>query len=202
MPRRSIDDSRPFAVDSRRFAVDEPGDLDFLLLRQDGVLTWRQARRHLSEKAVRHRVRSGRWQVAHRGVYLTHSGPVTSQQRLWVASLAVGNGRTALLAGDTALDRLGLRGWKPRGIHVIVPATRVDSDPPAGVVVHRTRRLARRDVHLNGAPPCTMPARSMVDAARWARSDTEAITVIAATFQQRLVALCDVTPVLTTMKRL
>jgi len=190
-----------FGDDPRPFHPDKLGDLEFLLLRQDGVLAWRQARRFLSEKAVLHRVRSGRWRSAHRAVYVTHNGPITIKQQRWIASLAVGNGRPALLAGSTALAHLGLRGRHEGAIHVIVPAQRVDTDPPAGVIVHRTRRLIRQDVHLSGTPPCTMPARSMIDAAQWAATDAGAVTVIAATFQQRLVDLGDVRPVLARMKR-
>jgi hypothetical protein len=191
-----------FGDDPRLFRADRLGELEFLLLRQDGVLAWRQARRFLSEKAVRHRVRSGRWRLAHRAVYLAYNGPVTVKQRRWIASLAVGNGRPALLAGSTALTHLGLRGWPETAIHLLVPAQRADTDPPTGVIVHRTRRLTRRDVHFAGTPPCTMPARSMIDAAQWAATDAGAVTVVAATFQQRLVDLGDVRPVLATMKRL
>jgi len=43
---------------------------------------------------------------------------------------------------------------------------------------------------------CTSPARALVDAAQWARSDDAARTIIAACFQQRLVGLAEVTEVL------
>lgn len=188
--------------DPGRVAPDSLSDLDFLLLRQEGVIAWQQARRYLTEKTILHRVRSGRWRQAHRAVYVTHTGSVADGQRLWIASLAVGNGRPALLAGATALSQLGLRGYRSRRVHIIVPAGRQDTDPPRGVIVHRTRTLRPQDMHLAGAPPCTMPGRSMIDAAQWAASDAEAVTVIAATFQQRLVCLADVAPLLTRMRRL
>jgi hypothetical protein len=191
-----------FGDDPRLVHADRLGELEFLLLRQDGVLAWQQARRFLSEKTVLHRVRSGRWRLAHRAVYLTYHGPVTVKQRRWIASLAVGNGRPALLAGSTALAHLGLRGRPETAIHILLPAHCVDTDPPTGVIVHRSRRLTRRDVHDASAPPCTMPARSMIDAAQWAATDAGAVTVIAATFQQRLVGLEDVRPVLSARKRL
>lgn len=195
MACHSLDDPRPFSADAA-------GDLEFLLYRQEGVITWRQARRYLTEKTVRHRVRSGRWRQVHRAVYLTHSGPITDSQRLWVASLAVGNGRRALLGGLTALNSLGLRGRRTSALHVIVPAHRAATKPPVGVVVHRTRLLTRADAHLAGAPPCTMPARSMLDAAQWANRDRDAVAIIAATFQQRLVSVADVLPVLARFRRL
>jgi hypothetical protein len=177
-------------------------DLDLLLFRQSGVLSRRQALRYLSAKAIQHRLRSGRWRAAHRAVYLTHSGPLTGDQRLWVASLAVGGGRPSLLAGTTALALLGLRGYRSRLIHVLTPANRRDRDAPSDVVVHRTRALPRADRHLAASPPCTMPARSVLDAAQWARSDDEAVTIVAAAFQQRLVGRMDVEPVLARMPRL
>ncbi|MBB2941386.1 hypothetical protein FB565_001090 [Actinoplanes lutulentus] len=104
-----------------------------LLRRQQGVVAWQQARRWLSEKEVRHRVDSGRWQRAHRGVYLAHDGPISEPQRWWVASLATGEGRPALLAGITALSLRGFRRPNAHGdgtIHVLVADGRVDRDVP------------------------------------------------------------------------
>jgi hypothetical protein len=177
-------------------------DLDFLLFRQEGVIGRRQALRHMSEKAIRHRLQTGRWQFAHRGVYLTHNGPITEQQRRWVAALAVGHGYVATLGGLTALAVLGMRGRPSRQIHVLVSAVRQYRQPPPYVVVHRTRHLPPEDRHRMGSPPCTMPARSLIDAAQWARSDEEAVAVIAAGFQQRLVGAVDMEPVLARMTRI
>jgi hypothetical protein len=42
-------------------------DLEFLLFRQDGVLSLGQARRYLSAEAIRHRLAAGRWQRLRRG---------------------------------------------------------------------------------------------------------------------------------------
>ncbi|MDQ7904291.1 hypothetical protein RB614_07115 [Phytohabitans sp. ZYX-F-186] len=89
--------------DIHRFRPDEAGDLEFLLFHQDGVVSRRQALRYLCEKAIRHRLASGRWFLAHRAVYVTHAGPVSEHQRRWIAALAVGRGRAAPLAGLSAL---------------------------------------------------------------------------------------------------
>src|SRR5436189_10951 len=52
------------------------------------------------------------------------------------------------------------------------------------------------DVDERARLPCTTPARSAVDAACWARSDREAVTLLAMAFQQRLVGLDDIRRVL------
>jgi hypothetical protein len=169
-------------------------ELAILLFRQDDVLTRRQALRFLSPQAVRRRVDSGKWRAAHRGVLVAHNGPVTPRQRLWIAVLA--SGRVGYLAGATALELIGLRGYSERAVHVLLPADAQASNPPSGVRVHRTRALPEEDRRRVDRLPCTSPARSMVDAAQWARSDDAARTIVAACFQQRLVTLAEATGVL------
>ncbi|MEU8242011.1 type IV toxin-antitoxin system AbiEi family antitoxin domain-containing protein [Actinoplanes missouriensis] len=172
---------------------DTDPELRDLLRRQQSVITWQQARRLLSEKAIRHRVDSGRWQRAHRGVYLAHSGPITEPQRWWIAGLSAGEGGPALLAGSTALLICGLRRPRDRddtaAVHVLVPDSRVDRDMPLSVITHRTRHFPREYVRSPGYPPCTTAARSLIDAAQWALTDTAAITLVAAAVQQRVVGV-------------
>jgi hypothetical protein len=175
--------------------------LDLLLFRQSGVIARRQALRFLSPSAVRHRLASGRWRLAERGVYVTHSGPVTEQQRLVVASLAVGSGRPAVLAGTTALALDGMRGHRSRAVHVLLPWQRRDLAPPSGVVVHRTRCLPATDFYPRAMPPYTAAVRSLIDAAGWAATDDEAVTIIAAGYQQRLVAGAAIADALARMPR-
>jgi very-short-patch-repair endonuclease len=52
--------------------------------------------------------------------------------------------------------------------------------------VHRTQVLRRPDVCFT-VPPTTSAPRSVVDAASWARSDAEARTIVAMSYQQGLV---------------
>jgi hypothetical protein len=189
----------------RALPDDDAGEWEHLLFRQHGVVSRRQALRYLTDRAVRHRIRSGRWQNPHRGVFVTHGGPLTERQRKWIAVLAVGSvghGRGAILGGLSALGVLGMRRYSSPDIHVLIAAHKQETDPPRGVVVHRTRILPPEDRHMTGDPPCTMPARSLVDAAQWARSDRDAIAVIAAAFQQRLVGVQDMRPVLARMPRI
>jgi hypothetical protein len=170
-------------------------DLQLLLYQQSGVISRRQALRLLSGDTIRHRLATGRWRIAHRGIYLTHDvHQLDVAQRRWVASLAAGDGRPAALAGITALQLLGLHGFDSYewGAHVLIPGRFRDHDPPAFAFVHRTGTIGRDDVHRNATPPCTVAGRSIVDAAQWAGSDTLAAGIVAACFRQRLVMLDEV----------
>lgn len=186
-------------LDARPIPSDDDDEMTWLLFRQESVISWRQARRFLTESALRHRVRAGRWRRVHPRAYVTHSGPVTADQRLWIAVLAAGRG--AVLAGGTALAGYGLHRYAGPGIHLLVPARRHPSDLPPGVVVHRTTVLPGEDVHRMAAPPRTMPARSVIDAAQWARSDDEACAIVAAAFQRGLVAADELRGVLDRLPR-
>ncbi|MFI1987830.1 type IV toxin-antitoxin system AbiEi family antitoxin domain-containing protein [Actinoplanes sp. NPDC020271] len=178
--------------------------LTTLLDRQDGLITWQQARRQLSDKAVRHRVRTGRWRRVHHGLYLTRADD-TDRQRLWTASLAAGHGHPAPLAGVTALRQFGLDGGLLPGdapVHVLVPAGRPARHTPPDVLVHRTRRLSSVDVCPTAAPPCTTAARALVDAVEWAADGLEAMIVLGAVHHQQLVSSAQVRPVLARLPRL
>jgi len=171
--------------------------VDDLLDRQVGVISRAQALGYLSDKAIRHRAATKRWQQPHRSVFVTHNGPLGSTEWRWIALLAAGAG--AVLAGLTALSVAGLRGYEDDAIHLLVPAARRPPRPP-GVVVHRTTVLSSVDLAA-ADPPRTTPARSLVDAAQWAHSDRAAQAVVAAAFQQRLVIARNVDQVLTRLVR-
>jgi very-short-patch-repair endonuclease len=158
-----------------------------------------QALRHLSRGDVRHRLSTGRWQQVHRSVFVAHSGPVSPHQRSWIAVLAVGD--HAVLAGITAARAWGLRGYGGTTVHLLVPATRKPVRVPADVRVHRTTVLDERDLLAAGRPIRTRMPRSLIDAAQWAGSDTEARAIIAAGFQQRLVRGDDVIDALDRLPR-
>ena len=162
----------------------DPDGLVRLLARQESVITRGQALRFLSPKTLRHRLESGRWQSGHRAVFVAHNGPVHRRQREWVAVLATG----AVLGGVSALTRLGMRGYDEDSVHVLLSARHRVVDPPSGVVVHRTTVLPYGQVLRWGRPPATKAARSLVDAASWAERDDRARALVAAAYQQRLVA--------------
>ena len=174
--------------------LDSADPLTLLLWRQNDVITRQQALAHLTAKAIEHKVRSGRWQRVHGGIYLCHDGPVTREQARWIGCLAAG--RHAFLAGATAAELCGLRGFAIGPVHVLLPARRRARELPSGVVVHRTTRLTALEVNMLGLPPHTTAARSLVDAAAWAPSDETARALVAAGYQQRLVGGEDVERVL------
>lgn len=177
---------------------DDASRLDWLLFKQSGVITWRQAAALLPRGRVRHLLATGRWQRPYRGVLVTHAGRLDPAQQLWVAVLAAGAG--AVLAGLAAAREGGLRRvWSRRGssIDVYVSATRrapdllrrLPAEMPA-VFVRRTRHLPEQDRQL-GLPTRTTIERSLVDAAQWAITDQEARTILAAGCQQKLVLPAD-----------
>jgi very-short-patch-repair endonuclease len=160
-------------------------DLAELCEAQAGVITVASAFRYLGEPAVRWRLASGRWRRVSHGVLVTQSGPLTDEQRLWVALSATGDG--AVLAGLTAATLDGLAGFEDRRIYLLVPARRQVRKPLPGVVVHRSRLLEPEDVHPSRLPPRTRLGRSLIDAAAWAATDRRARAILAAGVQQRLV---------------
>jgi len=105
-------------------------------------------------------------------------------------------GDHAVLAGVSAAEAGGLRGYDDGNVHILVPTGRRPVGLPADVVVHRTTYLDAQDILTIGRPPRTSMARSVVDAASWVRTDDQARAVLAASFQQRLVAIRGVEEVL------
>ncbi|MGY0007187.1 DUF559 domain-containing protein, partial [Micromonospora sp. I033] len=174
--------------------------LTWLLFRQDDVISLAQAREHLTRKAIRHRVATGRWRQVHRAVLVAHSGPIGPAQLRWIAVLAAGP--TALLGGLTAAQAGGLRGFPDRVVHLLLPAARRRAPLPTAVRAHRTSHLPDRDVLPLGQPPRTAAPRSIIDAAQWAPDDGQARAIVAAAFQQRLVSGDDLREVVDRMPRL
>jgi hypothetical protein len=174
-------------------------DLEQLLLVQQDVLSAGQAAVFFTRASVRHRLRSGRWERPARGVYIVRARSGSVSQRRWVALLAAPSG--AVLAGRTALELHGLRGLDTSVVHLLIPRKSRSGDPPPGVAHHLTRHLPIAHVQ-DRRPPRTTAARALLDAAQWARSDSEARTIIAAAFQQRLVTIAHVRPMLVEMTML
>jgi hypothetical protein len=180
--------------------------VDGLLFEQLGVVTWRQAAAALGPGRVRHLVASGRWRRVCRGVLVARPGPLGEDQLWWVAVLAAGD--DAVLAGLASARAGGLRGrWRQDSIDVIVPYRRGAADLlrrlPLGlpaVRVRRSRVLPPADL-VRGRPDRTSMARAVVDAAQWAHSDDQALSVVAAACQQRLVTPAQIRDVLQRLPR-
>jgi len=72
-----------------------------------GIAAKAQARKSgLSEKAIRHRLRAGKWRQVRRGVYATFTGELSREARLWAAIRRAGPG--AMLSYETAAEVQGL----------------------------------------------------------------------------------------------
>jgi hypothetical protein len=176
-------------------------ELEWTVFEQRGILTTRQAVGMLGEGLVRGHVRGGRWRTVCRGIVATSTGRLDDDQQLWVAVLAAGAG--AVLAGATAAAEAGVRGLRREPLHVLIPAGRhaprrrlmgLPLDMPA-VVVHRSTQLPADHLQL-GRPPRTATARSLVDAAAWARGADEARIALASGCQQRRVTPAELRSVL------
>jgi hypothetical protein len=143
----------------------------------------------MTPDALQWRIESGRWQQPCRGVVVSHSGPLTHEQELWVACLWAGPG--AALGGLTAARLWGLRGFDANqdAIELILPPGRERklARPALRIITHYSRHLSAADVHPARQPPRTREARSRVDAAAWRYSDRGAQAILAAGVQQGLV---------------
>jgi hypothetical protein len=111
-----------------------------LLNAQCGIIDRSQAKQvGFSDRQISHRLRSGRWQHVHEGVYATFTGPLSREARLWAALRRAGDG--AMLSHETAAEVHGLID-KPASqtIHITVPARRrpVQRGSIRGVVIHRS----------------------------------------------------------------
>jgi hypothetical protein len=132
------------------------------LVRFDDLLRWHQsgvvARRQILElggtdKDIARMLRRKQLVQVHPGVYVDHTGPLTANQRRWVAVLARW---PAALARESAL------GEPTAGvIHLAVDRDR-KVDPLPGVEIHRMTDLQRR-TDWRATPPQIRPHESVVD---------------------------------------
>jgi hypothetical protein len=132
--------------------------------------------------SVTAKIRSGRWQRMHRGVYATFSGEPPRIAVLWAAVLSAGPG--AMLSYRTAAEIAGLSGKASQLIHVTVPAERRVSRTP-GIIVHRSAR-AGQAVHPALLPPQTRVEETLLDLAGTAASLDTAIGWVTTGLGRRL----------------
>lgn len=148
------------------------------------VLNFREALSLVGKNRLRTLVRRGAWQQPVRGIYVTHNGPITPDERDAIALKVCGKG--AALAGLSALRHDGFAGFEAMMPTVVQPAG--SSTPPyEDVIPHWSIWLDHDDVHPHREPRRTRPARSLIDAASWSGSDSQARLIIIAGVQQGLV---------------
>jgi hypothetical protein len=136
--------------------------LDSVLSRQHGLVTRAQARHGgLSDRQITRRINDRRLIAVHRGVMRHSAFPVSHEQRIRAALLALGAG--AAVSHRTAAGLIGVSGIDVRFVEVTWPhasARRLD-----GVRVHRVRDLEPRWVQRVSGLPVTRPERTLIDLA-------------------------------------
>jgi Transcriptional regulator, AbiEi antitoxin len=150
---------------------------------QCGVLTAGQlVAAGLSRELPRSRVRQGRWQRLHRGVYATFSGELSREAVLWAAVLSAGP--EAMLSFRSAAEVDGLTDQVSQLIHVTVPAEQ-HVRKAEDVVVHRSNR-ARRARHPTLTPPRTRIEETILDLVGTASTLDQAVGVVTRGLGRRL----------------
>jgi hypothetical protein len=128
---------------------------------QAGVVTRQQALgAGMSHGAIVARIKFGRWQRVHVGVYATFTGPMTRDAQRWAAVLAAGPG--AQLSHETAAEINRLTERPSPFIHVTIPANRRVTSPQ-GVIIHLSSTLSLGWRFARGIPPHTFAEETVVD---------------------------------------
>lgn len=162
--------------------VDVP--FEILLGYQAGVVTRAQAHGSgLSDKAIEHRIATGRWRRVHPGVYATFSGPVSRQAQLWAAVLYAGPG--AVLSHESAAEIQRLLDKPAPFIRLTVPAARRVA-PRRGLKIHTAKRLRSDRRFPPDVLPQTFVDETILDLVDQAETFDEVCAVITRAFGRRL----------------
>lgn len=189
----------------KRGRLDEDG-LAEVALDQDGVVSRDQvAALNGDRHCIAHRVASGRWQVVGPRVVVVRTGELTFRQRLWVAVLH--SGADSALAGLTAAEAHGLRGFASTTLHTVVPhgadATGLHDTRTGTVVrVSQSRRLSDELIHPARSPRRLLLPHAVVEAAAAAPSPERSRLLVIASVQQRLLQAADLRDVVGARRRL
>ncbi len=144
-----------------------PSTLRYLAQRQRCVVSRSQAMSAgLSPGMIKFRVRSGRWQQLHPGIYATFTGVPGRGAWLWAAVLSAGPG--AVLSYQTAAELHGLIDSPTNPIHVTVHRQRHVA-AVSGVSLHRSARAVEA-AQGNTNPPRTTVEETVLDLAEAATS--------------------------------
>ncbi|MGI8434078.1 MAG: hypothetical protein ACR2LE_04995 [Nocardioidaceae bacterium] len=165
--------------------LDHP-PLQALALEQCGVFHRDQLKRlGVNRNTVANQLTAHRWQSPSTNTVLVHNTAPTRRQLMWIAVLDAGP--EAALGSHTTLELRAFRSFarEARHVHLVVPRG-AKTRPLSGVQVHESRRFhPNRRCSYQGLP-CLDVASSAIDAAAWQRSPRFAVTVLAASVQQRL----------------
>jgi hypothetical protein len=169
MPRKAQYDERAFAA---------------LVRKQLGVIGREQAMScGMSRPTLNYRGRAGGpWSALLPGVYLTHTGIATDDQRDMAALLYAGPG--GVLTGAAALRRHGAVAEPAGTVDVVVPED-VQREDAGFARLHRTVRLPR-GFCVAGEIRYALPPRAVADAARWLTDLGEVRAVVAGAVQRGL----------------
>ena len=165
----------------RRAAYDQRA-LSALLRKQHGVMAREQALScgvSLSTLSYRGRA-GGPWPAVLPGVYLTHTGAPSEEQREMAALLYAGP--DSVLTGAAALRRFGLAGPRTGLVEVLVPAS-VQKRDAEFVRILRTTRLPE-PTGVAGEVRFAFPPRAVADAARSMTDIADVRAVVAGAVQR------------------
>ena len=161
----------------------EPDALNTLIMRQEGVVSRKQAlAAGLSLNALRYRLRpDGPWSVWLPGVYQTDTGTPTQAQRE-IAALLYG-GPHSVLTGAVALRHYRLPAPEYEVVDILIPA-QSKRRSLSYIRVHRTTRMPEV-VYGPRHRVCAPPARAAADAVRGVTSIRQARALLAGVIQNR-----------------
>jgi hypothetical protein len=160
-----------------------PASLQHQARHQGGVIARRQAiQAGVSAAKVAWLLKRGTWRPVYRGVYVTFTGPVDRNARLWAAVLYAGPG--AYLSHETAAEVNGLTDEESPDINVTIPGNRRISPPP-GVAIHLSSRKALT-WRPPGMPPYTVAEETVIDLVQAAADVDDIIALVTRGYGRRL----------------
>ena len=136
----------------------------------------------VSRSEVRRHLRVRRWAQRTSHVFSTTTGPLSWDQRLWLAVLHAGP--TAMIGGLTAAKVHGLRNWERDDITVVLD-DELSFEPIEGVQFFRSRRPLA-DMRARGDLPLCMIEPAILLFAGYEPNRRTAHGAVAAVVQQRL----------------
>src|SRR5689334_11769717 len=171
-----------------------PSALRFLAGNQCGVVSRSQAlRTGLTTDMIKFRLRSGRWRLMHRGVYITFTGVPGRGARLWAAVLSAGPG--AMLSHQTAAELQELADKATNPIHVTVPHER-HVLAFEGISLHRSGRAAEA-MEQRSYPPRTRVEETVLDLTQTAKTFDDVCGRVTRPLARALTDVARLTPSMT-----